>query len=454
MTTGGRILIWVAIMMIVALFLYSVRSVLLPFLFAVLAAALLDPAIRKLRLRGFSRTGAVLTVFSAFFLVLGVIGALAAPRVVQQVRDIRESATTFLYDTVLPGHLARFLGDAKIGSRLDESNYPSDLTSFMRWLEDESQASAHRAFFIEFESELERYDVPKTRTQILADSETLTRPGYLDALLANNREWLERANLPTSADEAERRYNVRSKLENFVQGFVDGALGGAAAIVQYLLSSIFLLILTPIITLFMLFEYDRAKRRFVTWIPPAIRPAATELLSDVGDVLSSYFRGLISSIALYTTIIALLFFIMGVPYALFLALLCGVFYIIPYFGSFISMGLLLFTVISSGKTGVGPIQFGAPATYALVCVAVFFIIGILYDQLVHPRIVGKAVGLSPVTSFFVVLCGYATLGLAGMLFAFPVAGFIKVVLDRLIRYTTTSEAAEIKLPRVPSRHTI
>lgn len=453
MTTGGRILLWAAIVLIAALFLYSVRAILLPFVIAIFAATLLEPSIKRLRMRGLSRAAAIWVVFVAFFVATGAIAVLLAPRIVQQVRDLRSNATTFLYDSVLPGHLVRFLSDPRVDAKLNNLNVPTEMKSFVRWMNDVSNEESQRQFFVTLQPELERYEIPRTRTQFLVAEKELTRPGFLDELLANNRELLERANLPTTAQEAEQRFQVRSKLESFVQGFVDSALGGAATIVQYLLSSLFLLILTPIITLFTMFEFDRARRRFVTWIPPAIRPAATEFLGDIGDVLSNYFRGLIKSISLYTTIIAVLFLILGVPYALFLAVMCGVFYIIPYFGNLISMGVLLLTVVASGRLGVGPIHFGSSATYGLACVGVFFIIGQLYDQLVHPRIVGKAVGLSPVVSFFVVLCGYATLGLAGMLFAFPIAGVIKVVLDRLITFTTTTQAEEIMLPRVPSRHT-
>ncbi len=441
-------------MLIAALFLYVVRSVLLPFVIAIFVAALLDPLIRKLRMKGLSRAAAVWVVFLAFFFTFGLIAAFAAPKVVQQVRDIRSSATTFLYDTVLPGRLVRFLGDSRISKRLDDAGIPNETKPFMAWMADRGKTEEHRRFFIDFRDELAQYDLPQTETQFIDQKNALARPGFLDSLLENNRELLERANLPTNAEDAEKRFQVRSKLENFVQGFVNSALGGAVTIVNYLLSSLFLLILTPIITICMLFEYDRAKRRFVTWIPPSIRPGATDFLSDIGDVLSSYFRGLITSLALYTTLMALLFFVLGVPYALFLALLCGVFYLIPYFGNIINMGLLLLTVVSSGKMGVGPIHFGSAGTFAVFCVGVFFIVGLLYDQLVHPRIIGKAVGLSPVTSFFVVLCGYAVLGLAGMLFAFPIAGMIKVLLDRLIRYTTTTDGADIRLPRVPSRHLV
>ena len=52
--------------------------------------------------------------------------------------------------------------------------------------------------------------------------------------------------------------------------------------------------------------------------------------------------------------------------------------------------------------------------------------------------VGNSVGLSPVVSMFVIFCGGALFGLPGMLIAFPLAGSVKVILDRLLRITSSS----------------
>ncbi len=60
-------------------------------------------------------------------------------------------------------------------------------------------------------------------------------------------------------------------------------------------------------------------------------------------------------------------------------------------------------------------------------------------------------GLLPVMSMFVFLSGGALFGLVGMILAFPLAGAVKVMLDRLIRVTSSSADA-LDLPAVPLRH--
>jgi predicted PurR-regulated permease PerM len=236
-----------------------------------------------------------------------------------------------------------------------------------------------------------------------------------------------------------------------VAGLSARIFGNFGAVLQYITSSAFLLVITPLVTLLILMNYDDFRRRFVTWIPPTIRPAATDLLADLGDVISGYVRGLTKSVLLYSLINAVLFWILGVPFGLFLGLLVGVFYVIPYVGFLLSMGAIWLAIIAGDQSGFLGIEM-SKIGYAGLVILVYIVVGLLYDNIVHPQLVGRSVGLHPVVSVFVVLCGGALFGLAGMLVAFPVAGMIKVVLDRLIRYTTTSIGDGIDLPRVPSRH--
>jgi predicted PurR-regulated permease PerM len=450
---GSRVLLWLAIVAVVVAFLYAVRSILLPFIVGMIVSAIVDPLIRKLRKRGFKRWAAVWIVFIGFFTVVGTAVAFVAPRAAAQLGEIQEVATGYVYDTVLPGPLIRFLGDPDVERELRNNYYPTNAIDLKAWLADPNKSDAYYApFFREMDSSLRAYEVPLSRSQILSKWDDLNRPGVVDQFFARNRGWLERVGLPTSVEEADEKFQIRSQIESSIQGFIASAFGGAQAIFTYLTSSIIFIIFTPILTLFFLFDYDNFRRRFVTWIPPAIRPAATDLLGDIGVVMGSYVRGLTTSIALYVTVMAILMSILGVPFAIFLALLFGVFYLIPYIGNWISAALLFLAAISSGNTQVLFVNFGDPTYYAIICVVVFIAVGLCWDMLIHPNIVGKSVDLHPIVSFFVVFSGAALFGLLGMILAFPIAGTIKVILDRLIRYTTTTQTGELDLPRVPSRH--
>lgn len=452
---GTRIWLWVVIVLIAALFLYTVRAILFPFVAGILIAALLEPAIQKLRMKGLSRGAAVSVSFGGFFVLVTVAIILVAPRIGYQVDRLQKDITYYINNTLFaPTKLDRFLDSPDVREKIQRGEFPDRTFSlvpseFRAWLEERTRSdSYYNNFFRVFGEDLAAVELPQSREALIKAINNPEEVSPLDAWLARNKSLLERLGLPTTRDELEERLGV----EKTVKRMADGAIGAAASVISYLVSSIFWIIFTPIITLFILLDYDRLRRRSLSWIPPSIRPTATDLLNEIGGVLSGYVRGLILSVMLYTTLMAVLLSVLGVPYAIFLAVLFGAIYLIPYIGNFISVVLIGITIVAFGKTSTLFYDFGNMNTYLLVCIGAFLLVGILYDQLVHPNVVGRNVGLPPVVSFFVIFSGGALFGLPGMILAFPVAGTVKVILDRLIRFTTGVTGDGLDLPRVPSRH--
>jgi predicted PurR-regulated permease PerM len=117
----------------------------------------------------------------------------------------------------------------------------------------------------------------------------------------------------------------------------------------------------------------------------------------------------------------------------------------------LSWTILLIVTGLSGETNVRFLEFNSPWAAAAATVAGYLIFDRAFDLFVFPKVVGRSVGLNPIVSLFVVFSGGALFGLMGMLLAFPLAGAVKVVLDRLIRVTSTG-SGEVYLPAVPLRH--
>ncbi|MEO7453269.1 MAG: AI-2E family transporter [Fimbriimonadales bacterium] len=448
---GSRVILWVAIVLVATFFLYLVRAILFPFVFGLVAAALLDPSIRFLRKKGMSRGFAVWSMLIIFF--SGLVGAavLIAPRVAGQFGSIQTNVTTLVRTELFPetkvDHFLVDPGALRIRDNLSEP-YPIESRSFGDWLRNPAaDDDTYDEFFVMEGTQLGQAGLPSRRDQLIAHLETPVKPGWVDHMLEDYKPTLQKVGLPTTRTGLEEMFQIKKNVSG-IAGKVFGNLGG---ILQYATSSLFLLVITPLVTALVLMNYDDFRRRFVTWIPPTIRPAATDLLADLGDVISGYVRGLTRSVLLYSAINAVLFTILGVPYALLLGLLVGVFYVIPYLGFLLSAAAIWIAIVSGDASGFLGIEM-AKGGYVVLVLVVYIVVGLVYDSVIHPQLVGKSVGLHPVVSVFVVLCGGALLGIAGMLLAFPVAGMVKVILDRLIRYTTTTGGEEMELPRVPTRH--
>src|ERR1700722_183220 len=92
---GWRIALWMVIVLTILVFLYYVRGILLPFVIAFAISALLEPTIKKLRLRGWPRPLAIWSIFTIFVGVLVGLGLWLTPIVSSQVGGFRTKIDEF-----------------------------------------------------------------------------------------------------------------------------------------------------------------------------------------------------------------------------------------------------------------------------------------------------------------------------------------------------------------------
>ncbi len=385
------------IVLAILMFLYFVRGILLPFVIAFAISAVLEPTIKKLRLRGWPRPLAIWSIFSAFVIVVVGTGIWLTPIISNQVIGFK--------------------------SKID------DLTTTI------SREDTNDNFFV--------------RWNPVVQIERGLEQDPIDKLLTQNQDILSRLNLPSSKRVLIAQYvePQRAQLGKSIQSFLQGFLGIASGLVSHVLTLMFV----PLLVLLMLFNMDQFKRRSITWIPPSIRANTLSMLGDIGQVFSSYLRGVTIAVVGYMTVMSIVLEIIGAPYSVLLGVLFGALYLVPYLNVLISGTLLVVVTGLSGKTSGMLFHQSNPWAFAVTLLAIYIVVHFTYDSLVYPRVVGKAVGLDPVVSMFVIFSGGALFGLVGMIIAFPLAGSVKVILDRLIRVTSAGQEV-LSLPTVPLRH--
>ncbi len=394
---GWRVTLWVTLVVVTLVFLYLVRGILLPFIISFIIAALLEPSVRRLRLRGYSRGIAVTMVFIVFFLGMTLIGVFAGPTIARQVTTASKS-------------LQDFTGSLSAGSQAD--NY------FLRWN-------------------------PVNQARQVSEQD------QIDVLLVQAKPYLERLGLPSTRRAITEQYIDKNRGQ--ISAYVQKAFGSFFGVLTGLASGLFTLLLVPLIVYMMLLEMEDLRRRGPRWIPPSIRANTIAMMSDIGQVFLRYLRGVTTVCLLYAALTTLLLWFFNVPYAFVLGILFASFYLIPYIGGFISYSVTLLVIGLGGVSGNFLFSLGSPWAYALAVVGIYAVIGMIFDQAVYPQVVGSSVGLSGVINIFVILSGAALFGLPGMILAFPLAGSIKVILDRLIKVTSVT-GDSLTLPAVPLRH--
>lgn len=396
---GWRILLWVVLVLTIIFFLYLVRGIILPFVLGGIISALLEPVVRKLRRKGWPRGVAIWSIVLLFVGVFSGVLVWMVPVVSQQVLGFRTRVDELTASLIQPDESANF---------------------FVRW---------------DPMVQMKRPDAVDP----------------IDRLLAQNQSLLEKVNLPTTKRALIIQYvePQRPRLGRQIQDFLSGFFGVASGLV----SQVMILSFVPMLVLMMLFNMENIRRTSVTWIPPTIRAHTLSVLGDITDVFMNYLRGVAIAVFGYMTFMSILMSLLGAPYAILLGVLFGAIYLIPYLNGLISGSILLTMTMLSGKTGNAFFHADSPLAFSAVLVGIFMTCHIIFDMFIYPRYVGKTVGLNPIVSMFVIFSCGALFGLVGMIIAFPLAGAVKVILDRLIRVTSTTQES-LALPSVPIRHRI
>jgi predicted PurR-regulated permease PerM len=167
-------------------------------------------------------------------------------------------------------------------------------------------------------------------------------------------------------------------------------------------------------------ERDRVEQVFVTLLPNSKRSTARKTWELIDLKLGAFVRGQLLLMLLVGTVLAVAFWAIGLPYWLLVAAFAGVVEIVPVIGP-----------LAAGALAVG-VGLTESVTTAVLAGAAVLIVRLVEDYLVMPRVLGDAVGLSPLLVLIAVAaCGVVFGGLA-VLLAIPVAAVLVTLLDVLV----------------------
>jgi predicted PurR-regulated permease PerM len=185
-----------------------------------------------------------------------------------------------------------------------------------------------------------------------------------------------------------------------------------------LLNLVSLIFVTPVVTFYLLRDWDRMVARVWAAVPPDLEPTLRRLAADIDEVLAGFIRGQVLVCLFLAVFYAFGLWLLGLHYGLIIGLLTGFFSFIPYIG--MTLGLVV-------GLAVAAFQFQNLAMIALVA-AVFGLGQFIEGNLISPRLVGSRIRLHPVWMIFAVLAGTVLAGVLGTLLAVPVAAVIGVLL--------------------------
>jgi predicted PurR-regulated permease PerM len=225
-------------------------------------------------------------------------------------------------------------------------------------------------------------------------------------------------------------YDITSKLEDEA-GKLPDRLGGAAGTLRDvgfgIVNSLFALITILVLTAFLLGSGRNWVDAMIRARPPAERERLRRSLDNIASAVAGYVAGalLIALIAGVATYVVLL--ILGVPFRGPLALIAGLFSLIPLVGATIAAVL------------IGVVTLFEDFPTATIIWAVWAIVyQQLENNLIQPQIQKRTVNVHPFITIVAVLFGGTLMGVLGAIVAIPVAASIQILLREYVDLRTFS----------------
>jgi len=170
-----------------------------------------------------------------------------------------------------------------------------------------------------------------------------------------------------------------------------------------------------------IFERDRAVDLVTSLIARPKRKKVRDTWDLIDAKLGAFVRGQILLIAFVATALSLVFLAIGEPYWILLGIFAGVLEIVPVIGPLIA---------GAAAVGVG---FTASWHVALAAGLAVLVVRLLEDYLVIPRVLGHAVGLSPILVLVSVAAAAILFGGFAVLIAIPIAAVLATLVDVAVR---------------------
>jgi predicted PurR-regulated permease PerM len=366
----ARNLALVCLFALLGWFFWIVRSVLNPLILAYLLAFILHPLVLTLERRGWTRRAAVNLIFITFLVLISMVGFVFFQQGRGMVREM--SAEKGISEQVR----------ARVEQGLKD--YQREIDWVLRAIHKEPPPDAVAT----------PGETPEAGTKLRSfeDLQSLVEHAIED--------WVEGGQAADAGKEA----------ASWAIPLLKKVFGGVMAFLG-------LIVLLPIYTWFLLFELERIHSFVQRYLPRRERGRLVKIGTQIGEVLSNFFRGRLLVCLCKGIFLSLGLWIAGIQYSLLIGLGTGFLTLIPFVGSAVGFvvallfGFLDYDVLSSLlRTGI-----------------VFLLAEALENYVLIPKILGDSLGLHPIVVIFALLAGAASLGMFGLLIALPLAASLVIL---------------------------
>lgn len=221
--------------------------------------------------------------------------------------------------------------------------------------------------------------------------------------------------------------NLRSRLTGLGESLVRYSLASLVGLMTLMIY----LVLVPLMVFFLLKDKDQMLNA-VRRVLPRNRGLAGTVWKEMNQQITNYIRGKVLEMVVTGVVTWIAFLVLGLNYALLLAVLVGVSVLIPYVGAL---------AVTLPVTGVGLFQWGLSSDFWTLMV-VYLVIQALDGNVLVPVLFSEAVNLHPLVIILSVVIFGGLWGFWGVFFAIPLATLVKAVVRAWPETTPERQIAE------------
>jgi predicted PurR-regulated permease PerM len=200
-------------------------------------------------------------------------------------------------------------------------------------------------------------------------------------------------------------------------GEIPGVSGSVLTTIFGVFSTVLSILLVMVLTFYFTAEEQSMRRALLTLLPNRYGPDITRMLNNTQRRLGLWLRGQL----ILSLIIGLLVYIglsiIGIKYALILALLATLLEVVPFVGP----------VIAGAVASLLALSMGYSWTVVGLVILLYFVVQQLENNLIVPKILGESVQINPLLIIIAVLVGAKLGGVVGALLGVPVVAIIAEV---------------------------
>ncbi len=228
------------------------------------------------------------------------------------------------------------------------------------------------------------------------------------------------------------------QIETQLTQFATTIAGGVLPLVSSIAGAALNILLTIVISIYLLIDGSRAIRWLRKGAPVSQRGRVTALLATLQHVVGGYIRGQILLCLIIGTIVGVGLAILRMPYAALLGVLSFVTEFIPVLGTIFTGTIAVLLALTQGWL------------MAVLVLAYFVLVHIFEGYILAPRLIGKSVGLNGAVALLALTIGGELFGPWGAIFASPVAGLLQAFAAAFWTYYRRTHSDEFPPDEVES----